>query len=312
VLAATGPGHVARLDADQLAVQLVGDSLYTNPLMLGFAWQKGRIPLSHAALMRAIELNNVQVENNKLAFEWGRRAAHDLPAVLSLLRPAQVIEFAKKAAPLDELLARRAQFLTEYQNRSYAQRYTDFVNKVRSAEAPLHSERLSSAVARYLFKLMAYKDEYEVARLHSDPRFLAKVAAQFEGDYRFTYHLAPPLWSKKNAKGELQKRRYGAWVGTGFRLLARLKFLRGTPLDVFGRSEERRVERELIGQYMRCIEELVTDLRGANLALAVRIASLPEDIRGYGHVKERHLRDVRPRWDALMQEWRGTGQRQAA
>jgi indolepyruvate ferredoxin oxidoreductase len=312
VLDAAGAAHLARLDADRLAVQLVGDSLYTNPLMLGYAWQKGRVPLSHAALMRAIELNNVQVDNNKLAFEWGRRAAHDLAHVMTLLRPAQVIEFVKKTAPLDELIARRVQALTDYQNRAYASRYEALVARVRAAEAPLNSQRLSHAVARQLFKLMAYKDEYEVARLHSDPRFHATLAAQFEGDFRLAYHLAPPLWSKTNDRGELQKRRYGAWVGGVFKVLARFKVLRGTPLDVFGRTEERRGERELIVQYTRCVEELIGAVGPANLSLAVRIAQIPEDIRGYGHVKARHLRDARSRWDALMAEWRGAAQQQAA
>ena len=159
---------------------------------------------------------------------------------------------------------------------------------------------------------MAYKDEYEVARLHSDPRFHATLAAQFEGDFRLAYHLAPPLWSKTNDRGELQKRRYGAWVGGVFKVLARFKVLRGTPLDVFGRTEERRGERELIVQYTRCVEELIGAVGPANLSLAVRIAQIPEDIRGYGHVKARHLRDARSRWDALMAEWRGAAQQQAA
>ena len=189
IAGAAGSANIGTLDADQLAVQLVGDSLYTNPLMLGYAWQKGRVPLSHAALMRAIELNGVQVENNKLAFEWGRRAAHDLAAVQALTKPAQVIEFVKKTVNLDEMIAKRVEFLTAYQDAAYAQTYKAFVDKVRAVEAPLNTKKLTEAVARYLFKLMAYKDEYEVARLHSDPAFLAKVASQFEGDY--TLELPP-------------------------------------------------------------------------------------------------------------------------
>ena len=312
VLNAAGAGQVGALDADQLAVQLVGDSLYTNPLMLGYAWQKGKVPLSHAAMMRAIELNNVQVENNKLAFEWGRRAAHDLAAVQALLKPAQVIEFIKKTVNLDDMVAKRVEFLTGYQNAAYAAQYKAFVEKVRAAEAPLNSKKLSEAVARYLFKLMAYKDEYEVARLHSDQSFLDKIASQFEGDYKLNYHLAPPLTAKKNDKGELQKSKFGPTMLTGFKWLAKLKGLRGTAFDVFGRTEERKTERALIDEYKAAIDELLTTLNAGNLALAAEIARIPEEIRGYGHVKDRHLAAARPKWAALMNEWRSGAQRRAA
>ena len=316
VLRAAGASAVGTLDADQLAVQLVGDSLYTNPLMLGYAWQKGRIPLSHAALVRAIELNNVQVENNKLAFEWGRRAAHDLGAVQALLKPAalgsSVIEFIRKTVNLEDMIEKRVEFLTGYQNAAYAQQYKAFVEKVRATEAPLKSKKLTEAVARYLFKLMAYKDEYEVARLHTDKSFLDKVAAQFEGDYKLNYHLAPPLIGKKNDKGELQKTQFGPWMQTGFKVLAKLKGLRGTAFDVFGRTEERKTERALIGEYRASLDEVLGALSATNLALATDIARIPEDIRGYGHVKERHLQVARPKWAALMGEWRAGGQRLAA
>ena len=312
VLNAAGAANVGTLDADALAVQLVGDSLYTNPLMLGYAWQKGKVPLSHAAMMRAIELNNVQVENNKLAFEWGRRAAHDLAAVQALTKPAQVIEFIKKTVNLDDMVAKRVEFLTGYQNAAYAAQYKAFVEKVRAAEAPLNSKKLSEAVARYLFKLMAYKDEYEVARLHSDQSFLDKIAAQFEGDYKLNYHLAPPLTAKKNDKGELQKSKFGPAMLTGFKWLAKLKGLRGTAFDVFGRTEERKTERALIDEYKAAIDELLTTLNARNLALAAEIARIPEEIRGYGHVKDRHLAAARPKWAALMNEWRSGAQRRAA
>jgi len=312
VLTAAGAGQVGTLDADALAVQFVGDSLYTNPLMLGYAWQKGKVPLSLAAMLRAIELNNVQVENNKLAFEWGRRAAHDLAAVQALMKPAQVIAFVKKNSNLDDMIAKRVEFLTAYQNAAYAQQYRAFVEKVRAAEAPLNSKRLGEAVARYLFKLMAYKDEYEVARLHSDPAFLAKIATQFEGDYTLNYHLAPPLTAKRNDKGELQKSKFGPAMLTGFRWLAKLKGLRGTAFDVFGRTDERKAERALIDEYKAAIDELLASLSAGNLALATEIARIPEEIRGYGHVKDRHLAAARPKWAALMTEWRAGGQRRAA
>jgi indolepyruvate ferredoxin oxidoreductase len=312
VMNAAGASNVGSLDAQQLAVQLVGDSLYTNPLMLGYSWQKGKVPLSLAAMMRAIELNNVQVENNKLAFEWGRRAAHDLPAVLALLAPGQVIEFVKKTVNLDDMVAKRVEFLTAYQSASYAAQYKAYVDKVRAAETPLKSKKLTEAVARYLFKLMAYKDEYEVARLHSDKAFLANIAAQFEGEYKLNYHLAPPMTAKKNEKGELQKSRFGPWMLSGFKVLAKLKGLRGTALDPFGHSEERKTERALIGEYKASIDEVLASLDASRLALATEIARIPEDIRGYGHVKDRHLAAARPKWATLMSQWRAGAVRLAA
>ncbi len=299
-----GPGLLGAFDAEAVAIAALGDSIYTNPLMLGYAWQQGRIPLTHAALMRAIELNGVQVDNNKAAFEWGRRCAHDLATVQAQFQAQQVIQFVKKPG-LQDLIARRVQFLTGYQDATYAQRYQAFVDQVRAAEASLGpGTALTEAVARYLFKLMAYKDEYEVARLHTDPAFLAKIESMFEGDYKLVHHLAPPAISRRNAKGELVKQRFGPWVRKAFGLLARMKGLRGGALDLFGRTEERRTERALIEEYRACIEELLRGLNAGNRALAVEIARIPEDIRGYGHVKERHLAAARSRWSTLMQRWR--------
>jgi indolepyruvate ferredoxin oxidoreductase len=321
VLAATGPEAVGRLDADHLATHLLGDSIYTNPLLLGYAWQQGRVPLSHAALMRAMELNGVQVESNKAAFEWGRRAAHDLAAVKALAKTGQVIELVRRSTNLDELIAKRVEFLTSYQNAAYAARYRELVERVRSQEGELvfsrtqtrpdaarPATRLTEAVARNLFKVMAFKDEYEVARLHAETGFREKVAAQFEGalgrDFQIHYHLAPPAFSAKNTKGELVKRPFGPWMGTAMRVLAKLRFLRGTPFDPFGRSEERVTERAIAAEYRAAIEEVLRTLGTANHALATEIARIPEGIRGFGHVKDRHLAAVRPKWDALMAEWR--------
>ena len=303
ITAAVGADLLGSFDAEQVAVQMIGDSIYTNPLMLGFAWQKGRVPLSHAALMRAIELNGVQVDNNKAAFEWGRRCAHDLASVQALFRAAQVIEFVKRPT-LPEMLTKRVDFLTAYQNAAYAQTYRSFVDKVRAIEAPLGKTALTEATARYLFKLMAYKDEYEVARLHTDAGFLDKVNAMFEGDFKINYHLAPPLIAVKNEKGELQKQKFGPWMLTAFKLLARLKALRGTPMDVFGRTEERKIERALIDEYKASMEEVLASLSAENHATAVEIARIPEAIKGYGHVKARHLAAARPQWAALMTAFR--------
>jgi indolepyruvate ferredoxin oxidoreductase len=302
---AVGRGGIGAFDAERAAVQLLGDSIYTNPMMLGFAWQKGRVPLSQASLMRAIELNGVQVDNNKAAFEWGRRCAHDLAQVEALFAAQQVINFVRKPS-VDELVAKRVEFLTGYQDAAYAQSYQTFVDQVRAAESPLKAgTALSEAVARYLFKLMAYKDEYEVARLHTDQAFTDKLAAMFEGDYRIVHHLAPPATAKRNDKGELVKQAFGPWVRRAFGLMAPMKGLRGGALDIFGKTEERHMERQLIEDYRACIEELLKTLTAANMAQAAEIARIPEEIRGFGHVKERHLLAARAKWDALMAAWRG-------
>jgi indolepyruvate ferredoxin oxidoreductase len=298
---AVGPDGVAAFNAEAASTRLMGDSIYTNPMMLGFAWQKGWVPLGRESLLRAIELNGVAVEANKAAFEWGRRAAHDPQAVEKVQAPAQVIAF-KPRETVDGLVERRAEFLAQYQDESYAERYKSFVERVRVAELPLGKTALAEAVARNLFKLMAYKDEYEVARLHADTGFREKVAAQFEGDFRIHYHLAPPLLAKRNEKGELQKRKYGPGMFAAFRLLAKLRFLRGTAFDVFGRTEERRMERALIEDYRGGIEQVIAGLDADSHALAVEFARLPERIKGFGHVKERNLAAVRPDWERLLRD----------
>jgi indolepyruvate ferredoxin oxidoreductase len=302
-----GADRFGSFDADALALQVLGDAIYTNPMLLGYAWQKGWIPLQRASLMRAIALNAVAVDNNKTAFDWGCRAAVDPLAVQRLLKPAQVIAFTPRPqtgkAALDAMVQFRVAFLTDYQNAAYAQSYSGFVAKVRAAEAALgtgDAMPLSEAVARYLFKLMAYKDEYEVARLQSDPGFAAHIQAQFEGDFKVNYHLAPPLFAKRNAQGELQKQQFGPWMGQALRLLARCKFLRGSAFDVFGRSEERRAERALIGEYRTAIDAMLPTLTAANRAAAAAFARLPEQIRGFGHVKARHLQAARLQWSLLL------------
>ena len=306
VARAVGPSGLGMFDADAVASQLMGDTLYVNPMLLGYAWQKGWVPLARESLLRAMELNNVQVENNKTAFEWGRQAAHDRARVERLLAGAggaQVIEF-KKRETLESIIARRVEFLTGYQNAAYAQTYRDFVAKVQQEEAKLGKTALSEAVARYLFKLMAYKDEYEVARLHSDPAFLKRIDDMFEGDYTLNYHLAPPMTADRNEKGELIKKKYGPSMLRNFKLLAKLKGLRGGAFDVFGKTEERQTERALIQQYRASIEEVLRSLNADNHATAVEIARIPEQIKGYGHVKERNLKPARERWNALMAQYR--------
>jgi indolepyruvate ferredoxin oxidoreductase len=304
LVASLGSAAVGVLDAETAATKLMGDSIYTNPMMLGYAWQRGWVPLGLEALMRAIELNAVQVDKNKLAFEWGRRAAHDPAAFNALLQtPGQQVVQFKKRETVDSLVARRVEFLTAYQNAAYADAYQALVRRVQAAETPLGKTALTEAVARNLFKLMAYKDEYEVARLHSDPAFHARLAAQFEGDFKLHVHLAPPLIAKKNDKGELVKQKFGPYMFTAFRWLAKLKGLRGTPLDVFGYTEERRTERALIGEYRASVESLLAALSASNHALALELARMPESMKGFGHVKERHVAAARSRQAALQAQW---------
>jgi indolepyruvate ferredoxin oxidoreductase len=281
---------------------VLGDSIFVNPMILGFAWQKGWVPLGLEALMRAIELNDMAVAQNKAAFEWGRHCALHWGEVQALLAPAQVVQFHKPEG-VDALIDKRVTFLTDYQNAAYANSYRSVVERVRTAEAALNKTTLTEAVARNLFKLMAYKDEYEVARLHTDTAFLQKIDGMFEGNFTLNYHLAPPLIAKTNAKGELQKQKFGPVMLTGFKVLKHFKWLRGTALDVFGYTEERRTERALIAQYQSSVDAMLSQLNADNHALAIEMARIPEQIKGFGHVKARHLAAARDKWNSLKAQW---------
>ncbi|PKO57790.1 MAG: indolepyruvate ferredoxin oxidoreductase, partial [Betaproteobacteria bacterium HGW-Betaproteobacteria-19] len=303
---ATGPDHADFLDAQHLATTLMGDAIATNLFLLGYAWQKGMVPVSHTALMQAIELNGVALEMNRKAFLWGRRAAHDLAAVERYARPAEAVPI--RAPTLDEVLARRIEFLTAYQDAAYAERYRQLVARVREIETSRvggSSARLAETVAHNYFKLLAYKDEYEVARLYTDPAFWDKVDATFEGDFEVRFHLAPPLVSRLDpATGRIPKKAFGPGIRRVFGLLAKLKGLRGTRWDVFSRSAERRAERALIDQYERDVAELLATLSYTRLALALDIAALPQGIRGFGHVKLRNMEEAARKRDALLARWR--------
>ena len=302
IVQTVGSQGVAAFDANRVATQALGDSIFINPMILGFAWQKGWIPLALASLRRAIELNDVAVANNLAAFEWGRHCAHDWQAVQALLAPAQVVQFHQSEG-VEAIIARRVEWLRDYQNAGYANAYLQVVNQVRQAEAELHKTSLTEAVARNLFKLMAYKDEYEVARLHTRPEFLKAIKSQFEGDFTLNFHLAPPLIAATNDKGELQKQKFGAWMVLGFSLLKHLKGLRGSALDIFGYTQERRTERALISEYRATVAALLGKLSAENHAQALELARLPEGIKGFGHVKARNLAAVRSKWDALLTQW---------
>ena len=298
---ACGPERVALINAGDIATALMGDNIATNMFMLGYAWQRAWVPLQETSILRAIELNGVSIGFNKSAFEWGRKAAFDLEAVKKIAMPATVIEF-KRAPTLESTLAKRVQYLTQYQNADYAKQYADFVAQVKLAENRVNasSTKLTEAVAKYLFKLMAYKDEYEVARLHTSDDFAKKIDSMFEGDYKINYHLAPPLLAKRDSKGHLEKQQFGPWVRSAFKVLARMKGLRSTPFDIFGYTAERKMERALPMEYRATIANLLSQLTKENWATAVAIASIPEDIRGFGHVKERHLVQAQAKEAALL------------
>ncbi len=288
---AVGDQHLDVTDATSIATTLLGDSIATNAFMLGYAFQKGLIPLSLEAILKAIELNGAAVEMNTQAFSWGRLAAEDMSRVRESttfrIRPENPVK------TLDETIAGFAAFLTVYQNKGYADRYLRLVATVRAAErgASPTSTELTEAVAKNLFKLMAYKDEYEVARLYVDGTFAKKLGDRFEGDFRLSFHLAPPLFARRDPMtGHLQKEEYGEWVMRAFRMLARLKFLRGTIFDPFGYSNERKSERKLIADYEAMIMRHTATLNSDQIGAVARLARLPEMVRGYGHIKEENIR----------------------
>ncbi|NCT68861.1 MAG: indolepyruvate ferredoxin oxidoreductase family protein [Rhodanobacteraceae bacterium] len=361
VTQALGGGQPELVDATELATALLGDTIAANLFMLGYAWQKGWVPLSQDALMRAIELNGAAIEMNKTAFNWGRLAAHDLvqvrkaaglpnphtpsgaiPLALPVRRPSSLpplaghtssslppqagegaeggrghagaLDDATLSASLDERIARRVAFLTDYQNAAYAAKYQALVDKVRAAEGAKTPglTTLTEAVARYAFKLMAYKDEYEVARLYTSGEFEQRIRDTFDGDFKLHFNLAPPLFARRDADGHLKKAEYGPWVFKAFKLLAKLRGLRGSALDVFGYTAERKMERQLIADYANTLDELLAGLTRDNHALAVEIAQVPERIRGYGHVKERHLETALQRQAELLAIWRNPAAQRAA
>ena len=305
---AVGRDAIEFLDANRLAVGLLGDSIAANLFMLGYAWQKGTVPVSAEAIDQAIELNAVAVEFNKKSFLWGRRAAVDLAAVDAVATPKQAATGSRRVSQsLDEIIERRVAELTAYQNAAYAGRYRALVGRVRQAESERTPGRsgLGEAVARNLAKLMAYKDEYEVARLYTDGEFLRKLHERFDGDFKLQFHLAPPLLAEQDpTSGHLKKKTYGPWMLQAFGLLAHFKGLRGTAWDPFGRTEERRTERRLIGEYVAIVEEILSRLDQDNHQTAVELARIPARIRGFGHVKAANLAEAKTAEAALLAAFR--------
>jgi len=284
------------IDATGFATALIGDSIASNLFMLGFAWQRGLIPLSRAAIERAIELNGVAARSNLRSFGWGRIAAHSAETFERAARPAAY------ARPSGDPVEQRAADLVEYQDVAYAARYRSLVVIAQEAERRISGETgpFADAVVRNFYKLMAYKDEYEVARLYTDGRFAAKLAQQFEGDFSIEFNLAPPFFSRKDpVTGELRKRAFGSWMMWAFRVLAGMRWLRGTRLDPFGYQAERKSERALIDAYEQEVTALAASLTPHNLSRYVAIAELPDQIRGFGHVKDHNIAAARAEHDRL-------------
>ncbi len=299
--------RVRFVQANRLATALLGDAIGTNLFMVGFAYQHGLLPVSADAIERAIELNRVAIDMNRNAFRLGRLAAHDPKAVEDMARPSNVTALKSQATSLDDIIERRCAYLTDYQDEAYALRYRNLVTRVREVEAQQATgmNGLADAAARYYFKLLAYKDEYEVARLYSDDVFKEKLAREFVDGTKLSVHLAPPLFAKRDpVTGYPLKKAYGPWVFSAFKWLSKLRGLRGTAFDPFGYTAERKTERQLITHYEALVVEILTRLDRDNHALAVDILSLPEHIRGFGHVKERHLAEVREREAAMLEIFR--------
>jgi indolepyruvate ferredoxin oxidoreductase len=310
ITAAAGRERTHFIDATHLANGLLGSSIGANVFLLGYAYQLGGLPLSAEAIEQAIALNGEAVAMNQAAFRWGRVAAADPAAVEALVRPANtaVSDDHRLSLSFDEMIARRVQYLTDYQDAAYAARYRAWVEKATVAEATRAPGKcgLAEAVARYMFKLMAYKDEYEVARLYADDSFLKQVKAEFDGDgLRFQFHLAPPLFAPRDRiTGFPRKLSFGSWMLPVFRTLAKFKILRGTAFDPFGYSQERKTERKLVSDYETMLGELFAKLGPDNHHLAVGLVVVPEKIRGFGHVKARHLAAAKADEAVLLDQFR--------
>jgi indolepyruvate ferredoxin oxidoreductase len=293
----TGSDNLSTVAANDLAEALLGNTIYANVLMVGFAWQNGLIPVSASALLRAIELNGVEVEQNIRAFNWGRIVAANPSFVSDFLKKPELSVSGVES--LDELINRRTEFLTEYQDSDLADRYTALVERVREAENAADSRNnlaLTAAVARAYFKTLAYKDEYEVARLHVNSAFLEKLRSDYGPGARFRFHLAPPILSAgTDARGRPRKREFGAWVIPLFRLLAKLRGLRGTRLDLFGMTRERKMERALITEFESQVAQVIDKLSADNIGQAVELINEYLEIRGYGPVKEQAAADAKAR-----------------
>ncbi len=303
----------AFFNANAIALAALGDAIYANPLVLGYAWQKGWVPLSLHALQEAITLNGVAVTENQAAFHWGRQAAHNLSATLATLdllpTPPQAAPSSgshnQPALTLEYILNHRITRLSAYQNTAYAKRYQDILKDLLARDAQLGRDEISVIAAQQLYRLMAIKDEYEVARLFCLPSFRQSLSQQFSGepgrDYRLHFHLAPPIFSKQD--GKQKKQQFGGWMLGVFHVLSRLRFLRNTPFDPFSYLTERRQEYALLADYTALLKDIAQGLQANNYDTALKLVALPEQIRGFGHIRAANWDKVKPQWHALRKQW---------
>jgi indolepyruvate ferredoxin oxidoreductase len=301
-----GESNCHAVDATEVARRLLGDTVGSNMLLVGYALQLGLLPVSLEGVVRAVELNGVAVKFNLKALALGRLLAADREGFEALLLASHTADVVARPMTLGDRIALRRSRLTDYQDAAYASRYVELVERVKAAESRLRpgSTALTEAAALNYYKLLAYKDEYEVARLYTSGDFERRIREQFEGAYELRFQLAPPLLAQRDAAtGRLRKREYGPWVLRAFKLLARMRTLRGTALDVFGYTEERRTERALIGEYEQLVASVIAGMNDDNFALAVRLLALPEKIKGYGHVKEKNLAEARKEQAVLLEQF---------
>lgn len=304
---AVGSDAVSFIDSTRIATALLGDAIAANLFLLGVAYQKGLVPVSAEAINRAIELNGVALAMNHAAFLWGRFAVYD-PARLEKIVPPPTIPVEPR---LEDIVRERIEDLKAYQDDAYARRYKDLIVRVQTVESALtpQSDALSSTVARAYHKLLAYKDEYDVARLYTDGRFEEELRSRFTGDYTLQFHLAPPLLTGIDPEtGERSKRAFGSWMMHAFRLLAKFKSIRGTRWDLFGYQAERQRERQMIADYEAMIGEMLDGLTRDNLPTAMELAALPEKYRGFGHVKDRNIQAAEPANHRLMARFKKSDQ----
>jgi indolepyruvate ferredoxin oxidoreductase len=305
---AVGNDHLRMIDAKRLASSAFGESLMANMIMLGYAYQLGHIPLPAGAILRAIEVNRVTIDENKQAFLLGRLAAHDPDAIEKWLAPTDAYSNGNRGNSLETLINRRVKFLTAYQNAAYSDKYLHFVRRVQRIESKIAEgcTTLTETVAKQYFRLLAYKDEYEVARLYSDGTFTKRLNQQLEGDYRLTFHFAPPLLPARDKEtGKLRKRNFGSWMLPFLKLLAKFKFLRGTAWDIFGYTAERKMERQLTQNFENRIEEILGTLNTTNHSTAVEIADNYQTIRGFGHIKMAQVDIFKKNEEELLERFNG-------
>lgn len=304
IVESVGVGRYSEVNATRLATSLLGDAIASNMFMLGYAWQKGLVPVTLEAIMEAVRLNGAAVKFNQDAFSWGRHAAHDPARIEALVSPSAVVAFVPRETP-DAVLHHRATALTAYQNAALAERYKALVARVRQTEEALNpaSSALTLAVAKNYYHVLAYKDEYEVARLYTDGSFQRELAQQFDGDYQLRFHIGAG-WI---TGGQPRKVAFGPWLLTGMKWLAKLRFLRGTLLDPFARQADRKLERRLIGEFERQVEDLLSGLTLDALPRAVELVKTWEGVRGFGHIKERNYQQAKSKQAQLLSELKPGG-----